>query len=87
MANWHRIDKSWHSIDLLPAKMPAAILFANADQTKQWMVTKPRGAVGTKDKVHKRDETGHFMFAADKSPITEQSDLEAAYFAFVEWEA
>jgi predicted DsbA family dithiol-disulfide isomerase len=81
--NWSRLDATWHPIDLLPAKMPAAILFANAEQTHQWLVESPKGATSGHRQDHRRDERGEFMFDQAGKPVTTDEAMEAAFFAFV----
>lgn len=81
--NWSRLDASWHQIDLLPAKMPAALLFANEDQSRQWLVESPKGAENGQRKDHRRDDDGKLMFDQAGKPVTDEGALVAAFFAFV----
>lgn len=81
--NWSRVDASWHSIDLLPAKMPPALLFANEDQSRQWLVMSPKGAENGQRKDHRRDDEGKLMFDDAGKPVTDGGVLIPAFFAFV----
>lgn len=81
--NWSRVDASWHPIDLLPARTPPALLFANEDKSRQWLVESPKGAPDGQRKDHRRDDDGKLVFDQAGKPVTDEGVLEAAYFAFV----
>jgi hypothetical protein len=81
--NWSRLDATWHPIDLLPAKMPPAILFANEDKSRQWLVHSPRGAENGQRKDHRRDDEGKLMFDQAGEPVIDSGVLIPAFFAFV----